>query len=71
MKRINVFNKNFTHRRITKEECKTFELFFTWGKNHKSNITNLFPEFEKNFILQVIHDFDIIKKNSKNFIRMK
>ncbi len=61
------FNKNFTHRRITKEGLELLDYFFTWGKNHKSDITNLFPEFEKKFHITGNPRFDIIKKNSKKF----
>ncbi len=61
------FNKNFTHRRISKEGLELLDNFFTWGKNHKEDITNLFPEFEKKFYITGNPRFDIIKNKSKEF----
>ncbi len=61
------FNKEFTHRRITREGLELLDYFFTWGKNHFSDINTLFPDFKKKFLVTGNPRFDIIKSRAKKF----
>ena len=61
------FNKEFTHRRVTKKSLELIDTYFTWGSKHQSDMIDLFPDFRNKFKVVGNPRFDIIKKNSKSF----
>ena len=56
------FNKEFTHRRVTKKSLELIDTYFTWGSKHQSDMIDLFPDFRNKFKVVGNPRFDIIKK---------
>lgn len=61
------FNKEFTHRMVSREGIELTDGVFTWGKNHSQEMKELFPEMKEKFMITGNARIDILKGKAKDY----